>query len=143
MFLLCCVVSSHSVVSDSCNPMDCSPTGPFVRGISYERILEQVAISFPRESSWPRNQTQVFCIASRFFTNWATREAHWQDKKSKSEETDELDRKIDFHLFAFVLWCLLLFSVWNWFPCGIIVHMFHCTEVDLIYQKLYHSARVI
>ena len=33
-----------------------------------------VAISFSRESSWPRNQTQVSSIAGRFFTNWATQE---------------------------------------------------------------------
>ena len=39
------------------------------------RILEWVAIFFSRESSQPRNQTPVSCIAGRFFTNWATREA--------------------------------------------------------------------
>ena len=35
------------------------------------RILEWVAISFSRVSSWPRDRTHVFCvfcIASRFFT---------------------------------------------------------------------------
>ena len=30
---------------------------------------------FSRESSWPRNWTEVSCIAGRFFTNWAIREA--------------------------------------------------------------------
>ena len=43
-------------------------------------ILEQVANSFSRGSSWPRNQTSVSCIAGRFFTIWATREtptSHW------------------------------------------------------------------
>ena len=32
-------------------------------------------------SSRPRDQTLVFCIAGRFFTNWATREAQrlWKD----------------------------------------------------------------
>ena len=33
------------------------------------------AISFSRGSSQPRDQTQVSCIAGRFFTIWATREA--------------------------------------------------------------------
>ena len=33
-----------------------------------------LAIPFSRESSWPRDQTLV-CIAGRFFTIWATREA--------------------------------------------------------------------
>ena len=32
-------------------------------------------ISFSRESSWPRNQTQVSCISGRCFNLWATREA--------------------------------------------------------------------
>ena len=62
---------SHQVVSDSCNPMDYSPPGSPVHGISQARMLEWVAIPFCRGSSWPRYQTQVFCIAGRFFTNWA------------------------------------------------------------------------
>ena len=39
------------------------------------RILEWVAFPFFRGSSWRRNQTGVSCIAGRFFTNWAIREA--------------------------------------------------------------------
>ena len=39
------------------------------------RILEGVAYPFSRGSSQPRNQTGVSCIADRFFTSWATREA--------------------------------------------------------------------
>ena len=50
--------------------------GSSVHGILQARILEWVAISFSRGSSWPRNQTQVSYIAGRFFTNWAIREAH-------------------------------------------------------------------
>jgi len=40
-----------------------------------ERILEWVAISFFRDSSWLRDRTCVCCTAGRFFTNWAMREA--------------------------------------------------------------------
>ena len=39
------------------------------------RILEWVAYPFSSGYSWPRNQTRVSCIAGRFFTNWAIREA--------------------------------------------------------------------
>ena len=39
------------------------------------RILEWVAYPFSSGTSWPRNQTGVSCIAGRFFTSWATREA--------------------------------------------------------------------
>ena len=40
-----------------------------------QRILEWVAYSFSSGFSWPRNQTGVSCIAGKFFTNWAMREA--------------------------------------------------------------------
>ena len=45
--------------------MDYSPPGSSVHGILQARILEWVAISFFRGSSWPRSQTQVSCIAGR------------------------------------------------------------------------------
>ena len=36
-----------------------------------------MTIIAPGESSQPSDQTQVSCIAGRFFTVWATREALW------------------------------------------------------------------
>ena len=39
-----------------------------VHGILQARILEWVALPFSRESSQPRDQTQVSCIAGRFLT---------------------------------------------------------------------------
>ena len=59
-----------------CNPIDYNPPGSSVHEILQARILEWVTIPFSRGSSWPRDPTQVFCIADRFFTIWATREAH-------------------------------------------------------------------
>ena len=47
-----------------------------VHGILQARILEQVAVPFSKESSQPRDWTQLSCIAGGFFTSWATREAH-------------------------------------------------------------------
>ena len=58
-----------------CNPMDYSPPDSSVHGILHARILELVAISLSRGSSRPKDQTQVSCIAGRFYTIWATREA--------------------------------------------------------------------
>ena len=58
-----------------CDPVDCSPPGSSIHGILQARILEWVAISFSRGSSWPRDQTQVSCIAGKRFNLWATREA--------------------------------------------------------------------
>ena len=73
------------VVSDSCHPMGCGLPGFSVHGILQAIILEWVAISFSRGSSRPRNQTQVSCIAGRFFTSWATREAHEYDIRDCKE----------------------------------------------------------
>ena len=53
VLVVCC-----SVVSDSMWPVDCSPPGSSVHGILQARILEWVAISFSRGSSWPRDWTQ-------------------------------------------------------------------------------------
>ena len=53
--------------------MDCSPPGFSVHGISQSRVLEWIAISFPRGSSRPRDRTPISCTASGFFTNLATR----------------------------------------------------------------------
>ena len=64
-----------SVVSDSCNPMDYSPPGSSVHGISQRRTLKWVAITFSRGSSPPRDQMQVSYIARGFFNSWTTREA--------------------------------------------------------------------
>ena len=49
--------------------MDCSPQAPLSMGILQARILEWVAIPSSRASSQPRTQTQVSCIAGRFFTS--------------------------------------------------------------------------
>ena len=51
--------------------MDCSLPGSSVHGIFQARVLEWVAISFFRRSSWPRDRTRVSCIVGRCFTIWA------------------------------------------------------------------------
>ena len=68
---------SHSVMSNSLHPLDCSPPGSSIRGIFQARVLEWVAISFSRGSSWPRDWTQVSHTAGRHFTIWATREVYF------------------------------------------------------------------
>ena len=56
--------------------MDCSSPGSSVHGISQARMLEWVAISFSRRSSWQRDQTQVACITSRFFATESPGKPH-------------------------------------------------------------------
>ena len=74
----------------SCNPVDCSPPGSSIHGILRARILEWVAISFSRGSSWPRDWTQVSHIASRHFNLWATREVQNRLRQKYILVSDEL-----------------------------------------------------
>ena len=72
----CCYCLDAQSRPALCNHTGCSPLGSSVHGISQARILERVAISFSRESSWPRDRTHVSCIGRRiFFYPWATWEA--------------------------------------------------------------------
>ena len=64
---------SCEVTSNSCDLMDCSPPGSFVHRLFQAKVLEWVAISFSRGSSWPRDQTLVSCTEGRFFTDRAPR----------------------------------------------------------------------
>ena len=50
-----------------CDPMDCSLPGSSIHGVFQARILEQVAISFSRGSSRPRDQTKVSGIVGRLY----------------------------------------------------------------------------
>ena len=66
---LCCLVAQWSLTL--CDPMDCSPRGSSLHGVFQARILEWVAISSSKASSWLRDWTlgfSVFCVASGFFT---------------------------------------------------------------------------
>ena len=51
-----------------CDPVDYSPPGSSVHGISQTRILEWVVISSSTGSSWISDQTRVSCLAGVFFT---------------------------------------------------------------------------
>ena len=57
LYSCCCLVVNSCLTL--CDPIDCSPPGPSVHEISHARILECIAISFSRVSSWPRNRTHV------------------------------------------------------------------------------------
>ena len=70
--VLCLVTQSCLTL---CDPMDYSQPGSSVHGILQARIPEWVAITSSWGSSQPRDWTQVFGIAGRFFTIWVTREA--------------------------------------------------------------------
>ena len=98
------LISSISVKKESevaqlcltlCDSMDCSLPGSTIHGIFQARILEWVAISFSRRSSWPRDWTQVshmVGIVGRRFTIWATRKDQSQ-RNQKSNCQHPLDHR--------------------------------------------------
>ena len=77
MLIYLTLLTKWSEVAQSCptlcNPMDCSLPGSSIHRIFQARVLEWVAISFSRGSSWPRDRTWVSRIVGRCFTIWATR----------------------------------------------------------------------
>ena len=85
---VCVCVHVHALMCTQlcltlCVPMDWSSLGSYVHGILQARILEWVAIPFPREFSQPRDQTPVYHNAGKFLMTWATREAEYRHTKTK------------------------------------------------------------
>ena len=105
---------SESEVAQSCltlcDPVDCNLPGFSVHGIFQARVLEWVAISVSKGSSWLRDWTWVSCITGRRFTLCATREAHWDGrgyvklikKPTKKTGLKFYWKRMEFH--------------WNWDP---------------------------
>ena len=58
-----CVCVCVQLCSTLWDPIDCSPPGSSVHGISQARILEWVATSCFRGSSWPKDRTRVSCVS--------------------------------------------------------------------------------
>ena len=56
--------------------MDYNLPDSAVHGIPQARILEWIAISLSKGSSWLRNQTLISYIARLILYNWANREAY-------------------------------------------------------------------
>ena len=69
LFLPCVRVHAKSLQLGLtlCDPIDSSLPGSSVHGILQARILERVAISFSRESSWSRDQIWVSCIPGSLY----------------------------------------------------------------------------
>ena len=73
------------------DPMDYT-----VHEVLQARILEWVAFPFSRGSSQPWDQTQLFCITGRFFTNSATMEAHLRENGEVITKCGTEERSGDF-----------------------------------------------
>ena len=71
----CCAVLSHSVVSDSLQPLDCNAPGSSVHGILQAKILEWVP--YPPPGDLPDSGIEPVSLmsptlAGRFFTTSTT-----------------------------------------------------------------------
>ena len=110
-----------------CNPMDCSLPSFSVHEIFQARTLEWVAISYSRESSWPRNETHVSCIGRQILCHYATWEAivlHYLSYCSNcfGQLAFSVDSRVlwhapsfvvvMFHSFFFPLWIFHYFLAW-------------------------------
>ena len=69
-----------------CHPVDHSPPGSSIHGISQERTLEWAVISFFRGSSQPKDQTCISCIGRQVLYHRTSREAKiftiWSSRKN-------------------------------------------------------------
>ena len=94
--LVCFCFQLLSRVQLFADPINCSPPGSSIHGISQARILEWVAISFSRGSSWPGDENCNSCLAGGFglFTTdppgrlvplICIVEIHWFRKVSKNQ----------------------------------------------------------
>ena len=65
-----------------CDTLDWSLPSSSVMGFSRQESWIGLPFPAPGESSRPRGQTCISCVADRFFTHWAIREAHTLRYKS-------------------------------------------------------------
>ena len=132
MYVYVCVhLSAKSLQSclTLCDPMDYSLPGSSVHGILQARILEWVTISFSRGSCWPRDWTHVSyisCIADRFLTFWAAREAH-----THIHTTEQREPRSDF--YASLLDIMHYFI----FLCFTYSILFNSCKVKVLVSQLY------
>ena len=111
---LCCVQLCLTL----CNPVDCTPSCTSIHGTFQARILEQVAISYTRGSSWPRDQTYISYISltgREILYHCATKQVH-QCHFSR------------FHIYALThnIW----FSFWLTSLCIMVSRFIHLTTTD-------------
>ena len=144
-------VKSLSRVQLIAIPRTCGLPGSSIHGIFQARVLEWVAISFPRGSSWLRDRTQVSRIVGRLFTVWATREVI--KTVSRKHTKRALDTAVPRCVYSFYLcsvfkksflsvlfsllyssvgilpwFCVFVSFAFNWFYFGVLlfVWLFFC-----------------
>ena len=138
-------------MSNSCEHMDCSLPESLSRGFSTQEYWSGLPVSSLGDLP-TQNWTWVSCIAGRFFTNWATREAQIvlvDIAKSSIRKLDlftsklwvpvspqPFSKRVYFHTLKFLL-------IWL-FPCDfnllslvrVFVYLFICWRTTLVAFKI-------
>ena len=86
-----------------CDPMDCSPPGSSVHGISQASMLEWVTISSSRGSSQPRDRTHVSCIGRWILYHWSIEEAPLPPTPTPPKAIFNLYKEGSFFFFFFLV----------------------------------------
>ena len=113
--------------STLCDPMDCSPPGSSVHGISQGRILEWVAISSSRESLQPRDWTHISWVSlidRQILYQWAT----WRATYSAGRCHLSYSNWPGSFRYKRLLCFLIPSSCWRimvWFSLSNLVYWFH------------------
>ena len=96
--------------------MDGSPPVSSVHEISQARVREW-AFAFSRGSSQPRDWAQVPHFVGRFFTSWATREAHcfiqWMTNAQKNKYIGRRCRQQYWQKCWFFIFLKLVIGIWG------------------------------
>ena len=128
-----------SVLSNSLQPLNCSPPGSFIHRISPARILEWVPISFSKGSSWPRNPTHfswVSCIAGGFFiTKPPGKPLMYANRMQTSKNSLQNNVSLSYKINVYRTWnpTILLLVIFSEKPLHV------CTIIQIKVCSLQHS----
>ena len=114
-----CVCSVTQLCLTLCESTHCSLPGSSVHGICQAGIPEWVVIPFSRGSFQTKDRTQVSCIASRFFTVWATLD----EKNRKGARTN------------------IVYLTWGHFANLYYTENFLCISLNHIHEELWSPLR--
>ena len=110
-------VKSLSHIPTLSDPKGRSPPGSSIHGIFQARILEWVAIPFSSRLSRHRDQTQIFCITSEFFTAEPLGKSPWFWERLRAGKEGD-DRGWDGWMASLTRWTWVWASLESWWWTG-------------------------
>ena len=103
--------------------MDCGPPGSSLHGISQARILQWVAISFPRGSFWPRDLGCVSCIRQE--------DSLPLSHQGSPTETHRIKNKLEMHIKLILKFYLFIYRYLAVSALSCSTQDLHCVTWDL------------